>query len=226
MLLITLCAVSVTSCFLYRRCSHTHPQEKSSISQKKDPRRSPEHSYPAGLENSYPVDLVLDLNLDLLSSVSHSRMEYYIWCHHSLLCPITCLLFCALFCLASNTEQAPLGRLVTCLSLGFLGAVIIGDPFPVWLQEWPNGGWSFRSFISQRLFIGAWELYHFLCAMTIGEHLLYIYFILYCPKVRRQKASKNQIHPSDFISALYIAFHSECTIKGIYSFGVGWAPVL
>ncbi|XP_038835393.1 contactin-associated protein-like 5 [Salvelinus namaycush] len=76
--LITLCAVAVTSCFLYRRYSHTHPKEKSSISQKKDPRHSPEHSYPAGLENSYPVDLVLDLNLDLLSSVSHSRMEYYI----------------------------------------------------------------------------------------------------------------------------------------------------
>lgn len=78
--LITLCAVAVTSCFLYRHCSHTHthPQEKASISQKKDPRHSPEHSYPAGLENSYPVDLVLDLNLDLLSSVSHSRMEYYI----------------------------------------------------------------------------------------------------------------------------------------------------
>ncbi|CDQ89255.1 unnamed protein product [Oncorhynchus mykiss] len=69
--LITLCAVAVTSCFLYRRCSHTHthPQEKSSISQKKDPRHSPEHSYPAGMENSYPVDLVLDLNLDLLSSL-------------------------------------------------------------------------------------------------------------------------------------------------------------
>uniref|UniRef100_A0AAZ3R6L6 Contactin-associated protein-like 5 n=1 Tax=Oncorhynchus tshawytscha TaxID=74940 RepID=A0AAZ3R6L6_ONCTS len=80
--LITLCAVAVTSCFLYRRCSHSHthtqPQEKASISQKKDSRHSPEHSYPAGLENSYPVDLVLDLNLDLHSSVSHSRKEYYI----------------------------------------------------------------------------------------------------------------------------------------------------
>ncbi|XP_041726224.2 contactin-associated protein-like 5 [Coregonus clupeaformis] len=68
--LITLCAMAVTSWFLYRRCSRTHPQEKASISQKKDPRHS--------LEHSYPVDLVLDLDLDLHSSVRHNRKEYYI----------------------------------------------------------------------------------------------------------------------------------------------------
>ncbi|KAL1021813.1 hypothetical protein UPYG_G00018400 [Umbra pygmaea] len=92
--LIILSAAAGMSCFLYRRCSHPNPQEKVSISPKKDSRHSLEHTYPAGLEHrypaatehtypaalerSYPADLVMDLNLGLRSHVRHSRQEYYI----------------------------------------------------------------------------------------------------------------------------------------------------
>ncbi|XP_019897612.1 contactin-associated protein-like 5 isoform X3 [Esox lucius] len=53
--LVVLCAAAPTSCFLYRRCSHAHTQEKSPASQKKDPRHSPEHGYPAGPDHGYPA---------------------------------------------------------------------------------------------------------------------------------------------------------------------------
>ncbi|KAJ8003635.1 hypothetical protein DPEC_G00150380 [Dallia pectoralis] len=55
--LILLCASATTSCVLYRRCNSTHPQEKSSTSQKNDPTHSLEHSYQTGLEHSYQTGL-------------------------------------------------------------------------------------------------------------------------------------------------------------------------